>query len=145
MSALRDAVAVLTLVVLSNGPLFYIERRGFGLVGSWEGPVIRPMIIGTVLLSVLFVVLDVQRRSGRRLLHPNRWVMTAGVGFGMWATLSALWSVNPGLTLWRGAVYMALPFAAWILADLCHERFVRVRFDGGCELRARGALAGLGP
>ena len=145
MSPLRDAAAVLTLVVLSNGPLFYIERNGFGLPGSWEGPVIRPMIIGTALLSVLLVVLDLRRRSGRRLLRPNRWVMTAGIGFGMWATLSVLWSVNPGLTLWRGAVYMALPFAAWILADLCHERFVRVAAIAfGSMVGASSALVVLG-
>ncbi|MGZ0220591.1 MAG: O-antigen ligase family protein, partial [Acidimicrobiales bacterium] len=38
---------------------------------------------------------------------------------------SVLWSVNPEPTLWRGVVYMALPLAAWVLADLSHERFLR--------------------
>ena len=124
-SPVRDAVAVLTLVVLGNGPLFFIERKGLDLPGTWEGPVIRPMIVGTVLLSVLLVVLDSQRTSGRRLMEPNRLIMVAGIGFGAWAALSVLWSVNPEPTLWRGVVYMALPLVAWVLADLDHNRFVR--------------------
>ncbi|MBT5138111.1 MAG: O-antigen ligase family protein [Acidimicrobiaceae bacterium] len=124
-SPVRDVVAVLTLVVLTNGPLFFVERKGLDLSGTWEGPVIRPMIIGVVLLSVLLVVLDSQRMSGGRLMRPNRLVMVASVGFGAWATLSVLWSVNPEPTLWRGMVYMALPLVAWVLADLCHNRFVR--------------------
>ncbi len=124
-SPVRDAVAALTLVVLTNGPLFFIERKGLDLPGTWEGPIVRPMIVGTVLLSVLLVVLDSQRVSGRRLFRPNRVLMAAAVGFGAWAALSVLWSVNPEPTLWRGVVYMALPLTAWVLADLSHDRFCR--------------------
>jgi O-antigen ligase len=124
-SPVRDAVAVLTLVVLTNGPLFFIERKGLDLPGTWEGPIVRPMIVGTVLLSVFLVAFDSQRVSGRRLFRPNRVLMAAGVGFGAWAALSVLWSINPEPTLWRGVVYMALPLVAWVLADLSHDRFAR--------------------
>jgi len=124
-SPVRDVVAAVTLVVLANGPLFFIERKGLDLSGTWEGPVVRPMIIGVALLSVLLVLLDSQRMSGDRLMQPNRLVMLTGIGFGAWAALSVLWSVNPEPTLWRGVVYMALPLVAWVLADLSQDRFVR--------------------
>lgn len=124
-SPVRDAAAVLTLMVLTNGPLFFIERKGLDLPGTWEGPVVRPMVVGTVFLSVLLVVLDSQRVSSSRLFRPNHLIMAAGIGFGAWAALSVLWSVNPEPTLWRGMVYMALPLVAWVLADLSHDRVTR--------------------
>jgi len=125
-SPVRDAVAALTLVVLTNGPLFFIERKAFDLPGVWEGPVVRPAIVGAVASCVLLVVLDSQRTSGARLMRPNRWILLSGVAYGAWGAVSVFWSVNPESSLWRGVIYMALPLVAWILADLDHDRFERV-------------------
>ncbi|NDH24436.1 MAG: hypothetical protein EBY49_10945, partial [Actinobacteria bacterium] len=122
--SLRPAVAALWLVVLTNGPLFFLSRRVFGLRGAWEDPVVQPAIVLTAGAAVAFVVLDRFRLDGSRLASVPRLPFGAAVGLGVWAAMSTWWSLQPEITLWRGIVYIALPFVAWVIADLSGERFI---------------------
>ncbi|MEO0588815.1 MAG: O-antigen ligase family protein, partial [Planctomycetota bacterium] len=121
--SLRPAVAALWLIVLTNGPLFFLSRRVFGLRGAWEDPVVQPAIVLTAGAAVAFVVLDRFRLDGGRLAPVPRVPFAAAVALGVWATMSTWWSLQPDITLWRGVVYVALPFVAWVIADLSAERF----------------------
>jgi O-antigen ligase len=122
--SLRSAVVAVWLVVLTNGPLFFLSRRVFGLRGAWEDPVVQPAIVFTAGAAVAFVVLDRFRLVGGRLAAVPRFPFTTAVLLGVWATMSAWWSLQPDVTLWRGIVYVALPFVAWVIADLSFDRFV---------------------
>ena len=122
--SLRSAVAAVWLVVLTNGPLFFLSRRVFGLRGAWEDPVVQPAIVFTAGAAVAFVVLDRFRLIGGQLAPVPRFPFVAAVMLGVWATMSAWWSLQPDITLWRGVIYVALPFVARVIADLSHDRFV---------------------
>ena len=123
VGSLRPAVVALWLVVLTNGPLFFVSRRVFGLPGGWDDPIVQPAILLTVGTAVAFVLLDRQRLSGERLRPVARVPLAAAVSLGGWAALSTVWSLQPDITLWRGLVYVALPFVAWVIADLGADRF----------------------
>ncbi len=122
--SLRPAVAALWLVVLTNGPLFFLSRRVFGLRGAWEDPVVQPAIVLTAGAAVAFVVLDRFRLDGNRLAPVSRPPLISAVALGVWAVMSTWWSLQPDITLWRGIIYIALPFVAWVIADLSADRFV---------------------
>lgn len=115
----------LSLIVLSNGPLFFVTRKVFGIPDSWEGPFVRPMIVATVATAIVVVLLDPYRRSGQRLRSPSMVALASAVGLGCWAALSTLWSLQPEITLWRGVVYAGLPFVAWVIADLGRDDLAR--------------------
>jgi hypothetical protein len=122
--SLRVAVVALWIVVFSNGTLFYIERQVFGLPGRWEGPVLLPAILGSVALGVGLVLVDWRLRGG--CLRPvPRIPAAAAVGFGLWATATTWWSLEPAETWWRGVVYSLLPFVAWVIADLSSSQLRR--------------------
>ena len=121
----RVLVVAASIVVLTNGPLFFVSRDVLGLVGTWEGPFMRPMILATVATSAGFVALDRFRLSGERLRRPAAVPLAAAAALGGWATLSTFWSLQPEITLWRGLVYTAMPLVAWVIADLSGPDFVR--------------------
>ncbi len=120
---MRDTYAVIAIAVLTNGPLFLIARRVLDRPGTWEGPVLRPILLAVILGGVLIVVLD-PLRGWRRMSPPSVAVMSCAVGLGLWAALSTHWSFAPEITLWRGLLYAALPFVAWVIADLDNDRLM---------------------
>ncbi len=71
------------------------------------------------------VLLDRFRLLDKRMRSPAVLPLAASIALGRWATLSTWWSLQPGLTLWRGLVYTALPAVAWVIADLSERDFVR--------------------
>ena len=99
--SLRPAVAALWLVVLTNGPLFFLSRRVFGSC-AWEDLVVQPTIVLTAGAVVALVVLDRFRLDGSRLASVPR-PFFAAVGLGVWAAMSNWWSLQPEITLWRGS------------------------------------------
>ena len=133
------------LVVFSNGVLFWIARHIFGLAGMWEGPVVQPTIVLSVVSAVAIAVLDDQRSAGARRQRVSVVPFAAAVALGVWAAMSTWWSLEPEATLWRGVVYMFLPFVAWVIADLSFPHFRQTLAlaagalaAGGCLLAAAG-------
>ena len=120
-------LAAISLVVLANGPLLFIERRVFGLPGSWEGPVMQPVIVLTIAAGV--VMIAALRRPAVAAVP-----VAAAVAFGLWATASTEWSLQPDQTLWRGLLYIGLPFVAWVIAGLDHDRLVTALGAAGLAL-----------
>ena len=113
----RVGTVALWMVVFSNGALFYVERHVLNLPGRWEGPVLLPAILGSVVLGVSLVLVD-RRLRGRHPRQVPRIPAAAAVGFGMWAATTTWWSLEPGETWWRGVIYSLLPFVALVIADL---------------------------
>ncbi len=124
---MQTTLAAVSLVVLANGPLFFIERRVFGLPGSWEGPVMQPVIVLTIAAAVVMIA-ALQRPIIAAV------PVASSIAFGVWATASAEWSLQPDLTLWRGLLYVGLPFVAWIIAGLDHDRLVTALGAAGLAL-----------
>lgn len=114
----RTRVVAIWLVVFANGPLFFAARYVFDRPGSWEGPILRPAIVVSIGAAVALVALDSERLDGRRLRAVPAVPFAAAIAFGMWATLTTFWSLDPDITLWRGIGYVFLPFVAWVIADL---------------------------
>ncbi len=114
---MQTTLVAISWAVFANGPLFFLERRVFGLPGRWEGPVMQPVIVLTVAAGVVMIV---------ALWRPVVAAVptAAAVAFGVWATVSTAWSLQPEQTLWKGLVYVGLPFVAWVIAGLDHERLV---------------------
>lgn len=113
----RAGLIAVWLVVYSNGLLFFIARQGLDRPGTWEGPVLRPAIVLSTLVGVGLVVLDGQRMTGARLRSVSRVAFGAATGFGVWAAVSAVWSLDPDISRWWGIVYIGLPCVAWVIAD----------------------------
>ena len=53
---MQTTLVAISLAVFANGPLFFLERRVFGLPGRWEGPVMQPVIVLTVAAGVVMIV-----------------------------------------------------------------------------------------
>lgn len=114
----RTWIVAAWLVVFANGPLFFVARKFLDLPGTWEGPVLRPAIVVSIGAAVAMVALD-RQRIGARPIRPAPVVPLAmAAAFGLWATLTTFWSLEPETTLWRGLGYTFLPFVAWVIADL---------------------------
>ena len=119
----RDLFAMGTLLILANGPVQFVARA-IDLPGHWEGPFIRPLLLTVAIGGVLFIVLD---SSGplRTLNRRQRTVAGTALLFGLWGSMSTLWSVNPDVSLWRGFVYAAFGPLALVLVGLGDHRFIR--------------------
>lgn len=114
-ASMQSTLTAISVIVLANGPLFFLERRVFGLPGSWEGPVMQPVLILTI-TSGFVLVAATARRSVAAI------PLVAAVALGGWAALSTAWSLQPEITLWRGVLYAAMPGVAWVIAGLDLER-----------------------
>ncbi|MGB1654942.1 MAG: O-antigen ligase family protein [Acidimicrobiales bacterium] len=114
---MQTALVGISLAVFANGPLFFIERRVFGLPGTWDGPVMQPVIVLTVAAAVVMIV-TLQRPLVAAV------PIGAAVALGVWAAMSTAWSLQPEQTLWKGLIYVGLPFVAWVIAGLDHDRLV---------------------
>jgi O-antigen ligase len=123
-SPLRVVVVGLSLLVLTNGPLFLIARRVLQGAGTWEDPVVRSPLVATALVAAGLVALDRHRVSGRRLSRPSLPAAAVIAAYSALAVLSTYWSLAPDLTLWRAVVYLGLPFLAWVIADLDDGRWL---------------------
>ncbi|MGB1682200.1 MAG: hypothetical protein ACPHFO_07660, partial [Acidimicrobiales bacterium] len=114
----RTRLVAAWIIVFANGPLFFVARRFLDLPGTWEGPVLRPVIVVAIGAGLGLVLLDGERLDGHRLRPVPLVPFAAAVAFGVWAAITTLWSLEPGVTLWRGIGYAFMPFVAWIIADL---------------------------
>lgn len=119
----RDLFATATLLILANGPMLFVARRLFDLPGTWEGPIIRPLLLAVAIGGVLFLVLDPSDPL-RALDRRQRLVVAAAVLFGFWGAISTLWSVNPDVSLWRGLVYASFGPLALVFVGLGDRRFI---------------------
>ena len=124
-SPLRDALVVAALLVCTNGPVMYLAWHVLQGVPTWEDPAVRGIFTVTAAVSVLAVLLDSQRVSGRRLKVPS---LVGGVSVGTFTAVivaSSFWSVDPSATRERSLSYVGLAALAWIIADLDFARFRR--------------------
>ncbi len=124
-SPLRDALVVAALLVCTNGPVVYLAWHLLRGAPTWEDPAVRGIFTATAAVSVLAVLLDSQRASGRRLKVPS---LVGGVSVGAFSVVivaSSLWSVDPSATRERSLAYVGLVALAWIIADLDFARFRR--------------------
>ena len=124
-SPLRDALVVAALLVCTNGPVMYLAWHVLHGVPTWEDPAVRGIFTATAAVSVLAVLLDSQRVSGRRLRKPSRLGGASVVAFTAVIVASSLWSVDPSVTRARSVTYIGLAALAWIIADLEFARFRR--------------------
>ena len=46
------------ILIFANGPLFFVARRFLELPGTWEGPVLRPVIVVAIGTGLGLVLLD---------------------------------------------------------------------------------------
>ena len=93
-------------------------------VQAWEDPFVRGLFGVTAGVSVLAVLLDGQRVSGRRLRSPSPLGGASVIVFTAVIVASSLWSLDPSVTRARSVIYIGLAALAWIIADL---DFCRVR------------------
>ena len=118
------------ILIFANGPLFFVARRFLDLPGTWEGPVLRPVIVVAIGTGLGLVLLDGERLGGYHLRPVPLVPFAAAVAFGVWAAITTLWSLEPDATLWRGLGYACLPFVAWIIADLDSDQWRRALAAG---------------
>lgn len=111
-------LAATSLIVLANGPLFFIERRLIGVEGTWEGPVMQPTLILTIGSGFVLAAAGLRRPVAAVPL-------VAAIAFGLWAMASTWWSLQPDVSLWRGALYVAMPGVAWVVAGLDFPHLTR--------------------
>ncbi len=123
-SPLRDGLVVAALLVCTNGPVMYFAFHVLHGVQAWEDPFVRGLFGVTAGVSVLAVLLDGQRVSGRRLRSPSPLGGASVIVFTAVIVASSLWSLNPSVTRARSVTYIGLAALAWIIADL---DFWRVR------------------
>ncbi len=124
-SPLRDGLVVAALLVCTNGPVMYLAWHVLHGAPTWEDPAVRSIFAATAAVSVLAVLLDSQRVSGRRLRKPSRLGGASVVAFTAVIVASSLWSVDPSVTRARSFAYIGLAALAWIVADLDLARFRR--------------------
>lgn len=125
-SPLRDALVVVALVVCTNGPVMYLAWRVLQGAPHWEDPAVRGIFAAMAAVSVLAVLLDSQRVSGRRLRLPSVLAGASVVTFTAVIVASSLWSLDPAVTRARSVIYIGLAALAWIIADLDWTRFRRL-------------------
>jgi exopolysaccharide production protein ExoQ len=148
-SRFRMPLVALGLVVLTNGPVFFINRRILDGALGWEEPFTRQVFVVTALVAVTAVVLDRYRESGEQLFRPSPVAAAAIVFFGVWIVLTTFWSLAPDITRGRSVIYLGLPALAWILADLDFPRFraavaLAAGFGVGASLLVVGATERIG-
>ena len=118
----RTPLVALGLLILTNGPVFFVNRRILDGALGWEEPFTRQVFVATALVAVATVVLDRHRQNGERLFRPAPLAAAAIAFFAVWIVLSTFWSLAPDITRGRSAIYIGLPAMAWILADLDFSR-----------------------
>lgn len=117
----RPVGVAAALVVLANGPMFFVTREIMARPGSWEDPYVWPLIVLTVVAGLLMAGRDIGA-AWHWWRRDRRVAFAAAIALGGWATVSALWSLDPGVSLWRGSVYIGLPFLALAIGRLsAHE------------------------
>ena len=124
-SPLRDALVVAALLVCTNGPVMLLAWHVLGGSPNFQDPAVRGIFTATAAVSLLAVLLDSQRVSGRRLGAPSLAGGGSVIVFTVVVVASSLWSVDPSLTRARSVTYIGLAALAWIVADLDFERFRR--------------------
>ena len=124
-SPLRDGLVVAALLVCTNGPVMYLAWHVLHGAPQGEDPVVRGIFAATAAASVLAVLLDSQRVSGRRLGVPSFGGGVSVVTFTVVIAASSLWSVDPSVTRARSVIYIGLAALAWVIADLDFARFRR--------------------
>jgi len=105
------------LVVLANGPMFFVTREIMARPGRWEDPYVWPLIVASVAGGAI-VVGPALAMAWQGWARDRRMAFAAAIGLGVWASTSAAWSLDPGVSLWRGLVYVGLPFVALAIGDL---------------------------
>lgn len=124
-SPLRDGLVVAALLVCTNGPVMYLAWHVLHGAPTWDDPAVRSIFVATAAASVLAVLLDSQRVSGRRLRVPSVVGSVSVVSFTAVIVASSLWSVDPSVTRERSVAYIGLAALAWIIADLDSASFRR--------------------
>lgn len=122
---LRDLLVVAALLVCTNGPVMFLAHHILGGSPTIEDPAVRGFFTATAAASVLAVLLDSQRVSGRRLSTPPPAGGGSVVAFTVAVLASSLWSFDPAVSRARSVVYIGLAALAWIVADLDFGRFRR--------------------
>lgn len=122
----RGVLAAAWVAILTNGPLFFLTSRVLDRPRSWETIPTRPIIVLTALSGVVIVATAYRRRAHPQPDPVAPIPIAAAILLGGWATTSALWSLDPSVTLWRGLTYIALPFVAWAIALLRPEQILVV-------------------
>jgi len=125
LSPARPALVALGLLVLTNGPVFYVANRVLDRGLSWEESFTRSVFVALAVAAVAAVALDGHRLDGQRLRPPNRIAAAAIVVLSCWIVASSLWSLTPDITRGRALVYVGLAAFAWIVADLEFADFRR--------------------
>lgn len=113
------------LLVLTNGPVFYVANRVLDNGMSWEEPFTRSVFIALAVAAVTTVALDRQRVDGGRLFVPHPLPAGTVAFLAVWMVASSLWSLTPELTRGRSLLYVGLAAFAWIVADLEFPEFRR--------------------
>jgi len=121
----RHLLVAGALLVLTNGPVFYIANRVLENGQSWEEPFTRAVFVSVALVAFAAVALDRFRLDGVRLAPQSLVASAAIIGFAGWALLSSLWSLSPEITRGRSLIYVGLAALAWIIADLDFRDFRR--------------------
>jgi O-antigen ligase len=124
-SRFRTPLVALGLLILMNGPVFFITDRVLEGDLGWEEPFTRQVFVATALVAAAAVAFDRWRESGVRLMRPSPVASVAIAGFSGWAVLSSLWSLAPEITRGRSLIYVGLGAFAWIVADLEFADFRR--------------------
>ena len=123
------------LFIYTNGAVFYLAKHVLNRGGHWEDPAVWLMfVVAGVLVIVLWTVgiftehllgqsnapLD---QSGVDRLALSRWVrdrlaLWAIATYSLVSLISTFWSIDSTATLWRSLVYLGLPIAAVLIANL---------------------------
>ncbi|MEQ8840653.1 MAG: O-antigen ligase family protein [Acidimicrobiales bacterium] len=115
---LRPLVVGAGILVLTNGPLFFVGERLLDGDRGWEEPFTRAVLLAVAVTATAAVVLDRYRLDGARLARPHVAAAAPVVFMSAWIVLSSLWSLSPDIARGRALIYVGLAAFAWVIADL---------------------------
>jgi len=130
-------IAVLAPVVLAVGVRFTTPGLGLGPLATPSQLGVLALVIGTGALAAMQYPATIQRMFGHR---PSLWLL----GFGAFAVLSTLWSVDPTRTLAQALATLALIVVVIVSSDLFGWHVTRaVLVRGFVAVLLVGSLADL--
>ena len=114
----RQAAVAAILMVLTNGPVFLFAKSVLDRPGHWEDMAVWPFFAVASVAAAALALLDRDNRPGRPRT-TGEWTAAAAVAwYALAAVVSTAWSVDPGATAWRSAVYLGLALLAWVISGL---------------------------
>ncbi len=120
---LRLLLVACALLLLTNGPLFFISDRVLDNGQGWEEPFTQAMLMAVAIVAGAAVLLDRFRLDGTRLRRPHPVAGVAVAFLTGWMVVSSLWSLTPDLTRGRSLLYVGVAALALVIADLNVREF----------------------